>query len=544
MPAHARTQSQLEEVLSLVKRRVWQVLTPAVLTSAVGVMLATLLPRQYRTETRLELAETPLPLQEAGVENTGFREEVFAAPYQIRSFERVRRVLERLEWEDFESLPPHGRWAYVSRVLRALTVTPNEIARTKTLFLVISYRDVDPNRAAQFLNELRDVYVKEKLDSVREQAVSLRDELQGTLAEDEAVYQEALAACEELQRLHGISPTQQAPGGGRQRDEDPVFERLKRARQDLDQAKAALAAAEGNRTKLTAQLNKEPLKVPSPEQLQGIDIEQELLDIDRSIAAMRARQVGIKPPHSRWQTAQKEIERLEDERERLLARGAEPPAEVRMIPNPERASLNSRLAGVEVDVAGHSSRIVELERNVAALQEQADQRSEAYRRLRELEFQVQVAMDALKLTSKEFDRQRKLADVLLKPEFTPFEVTQYAFPPSRPSSPNVPLVIGAATALGLALGLIFALLAEFGRNAFRGPVDLGTAIPVPVLGVVNEISTTGEQRSRTVRRAVVGTTTLALAAAVLWVTWAYENEPRLLGADVVALLDEMRESFR
>ena len=86
MPAHARTQSQLEEVLSLVKRRVWQVLTPAVLTAAVGVMFATLLPRKYETITRLEQVDVTLPLQQAGVENPGFREEVFAAPYQIRAF--------------------------------------------------------------------------------------------------------------------------------------------------------------------------------------------------------------------------------------------------------------------------------------------------------------------------------------------------------------------------------------------------------------------------------------------------------------------------
>jgi uncharacterized protein involved in exopolysaccharide biosynthesis len=544
VPAHARTQSQIEEVLSLVKRRVWQVLTPAVLTAAVGVMLATLLPRKYSTMTRLELVDVSMPLQQAGVENPGFREEVFAAPYQIRSFERVRRVLESLEWEEFEELPPDGRFRYIQRVLRDLRVNPVEVPKTGALFLDIQYSDVDPNRTAQLLNELRDVYVTEKLASVRAQAERLRDELQAGVADDEEIYQQALASYEELQRRHGISPTQQAPGGGRQRTEDPVFERLTRAQQDLLQARTGLAAARGERTKLIEQLEAAPLKVPAADQLERVDIEKELLEIDRAIDAQRALQEGVFPPHSRWKRAQKAIERLEEEKRQLLDRAQEPPPEVRMVPNPDRDDLQARLDATEVQIAGLDGRIAELNANSAALQTQADERSEVYRRLRNSEFQVQLAMDALEITKKEFDRQRKLAEILLQPEFTPFEVTQYAFPPSSPSSPNVPVVIGGATFVGLALGLVFALLAEFGRNGFRGPADIGNTLPVPVLGVVNEIVTTGQQRARTARRALVGTTTLALAAAVLWVTWAYVRQPTLLGPDLVGLLDDMRESFR
>ena len=544
MPAHAQTQSQIEEVLALIKRRTWQVLIPAVLTSAVGVMLATLLPRKYATLTRLDLVDLTLPLQQAGIESSAFEEEVWAAEHHIRSFERVRRVLEALEWEDFETLPPDGQYRYVLRVLDDLRVRPGEIPKTGAIFLEISYEDIDPNRAAQLLNELRDVYQREKLASLRAQAEQLRDQLQAAVEDDDAAYQLALRTYEELQRQHGISPTQQAPGGGRVRSEDPVFERLTQAEQELLQAQTALAAAQGTRAKLIDQLDSELPKVPALDQLPGLDLEEELAEIETAISEQRAIQEGLKPPNSRYIKAQKEIERLEREREELTTRALEPPAEVRMIPNPALEQLKAELNAIEVEIAAHEGRIVQLERNAQDLRQEADQRSEVYRKLRDLEFQVQLAMQALEDSTKQFDKQRRLADVLLQPEFSPFEISQPAFPPSRPSSPNVPFVIVMATLVGLALGLVFALLAEFGRTAFRGPVDIGRALPVPVLGVVNEIITMRQRRTRSLRRGLVGVTTLTLASALLWLTWAYENQPRLLGQELVIFLDGVRESLR
>ena len=134
--------------------------------------------------------------------------------------------------------------------------------------------------------------------------------------------------------------------------------------------------------------------------------------------------------------------------------------------------------------------------------------------------------------------------MLNQPEFSPFEVTEYALPATRPSSPNVPLVVAAALFVGIILGLLGALVAEFGRNAFRGPADIGQVVTAPVLGAINSIITTNQRRTSALRRAVVGVSTLIVACAILWVTWAYENRPRMLGSDLTGFLDEVREKLR
>ena len=545
MPAHAQSQSQIEETLSLIKRRIWQVLLPAVLTSSIGVMLATLLPRLYKTTTRLELVDQTLPLKQAGVEAPpGFASEVYAASYQIRSVERVRRVLETLQWEEFETLPPDAQYRYIERVIDQISVKPQEVAKTKALFLEINYQDTDPNHAAQFLNELRDVYVAEKLAALRHQAEQIRDQLSAEVDSDRQAHQATLSEIQELQRVHGLSPTQQAPGSGRTRNEDPIVEQRNAAKDDLRKTKTDLAKAQGALDELNAQLDTAPLDVSVQDPAAASTLAKELAQISTQIDEQRAIQSGKKPTHSLHRKAQSEIERLESRYTELLEREKAPPPEERRIPNPKRASLAADIAEAEVEIAGYKNRIAQLTTDVAGLEEAVAERTEAYRKLQVLDVERQAREAALEDSSKEFAKQKRLAEVLLASEFTPFEVTEYAFPPASPSSPNVPLVIGGAAVIGLVLGAAFAMLAEFGRNAFRGPVDLGSVLPVPVLGVVNEIITAAQRRARGLRRALVGTTTVALSVVVLWTTLAYQQYPNLLGPEVVAFLDKVRETLR
>jgi protein tyrosine kinase modulator len=545
VPAHAQSQSQLEETLSLVKRRVWQVLLPAVLTSSIGVMLATLLPRMYSTKTTLELVDQTLPLKQAGVESPpGFASEIYAARYQIRSVERVRRVLETLQWEEFETLPPDAQYRYVERVIDQIKVLPVEVPKTKALFLDITYADTDPNHAAQFLNELRDVYVAEKLAALRNQAEQIRDQLSAEVESDRQAHQSTLNDIQELQRVHGLSPTQQAPGSGRTRNEDPVVEQRQAAVQDLHKTQADLAKAQGNLDELNAQLDTEPSTIAAQDSTAASTLAKEFAEITVQIDEQRAIQQGKTSIHSLYKTAQQKIELLEARQTELLQREKEPPPQERRVPNPKRAKLAEQIASIEVDIAGYKNRIAQLTTDVAGLEESVAERTEAYRKLQVLDVERQARESALEDSTKEYAKQRRLAEVLLASEFTPFEVTEYAFPPASPSSPNVPLVIGASAVIGLILGAAFALLAEFGRNAFRGPVDLGSVLPVPVLGVVNEIITAAERRARGLRRALVGTTTVALAVVVLWTTLAYQRYPRLLGPEVVAFLDKVRETLR
>ncbi len=90
--------------------------------------------------------------------------------------------------------------------------------------------------------------------------------------------------------------------------------------------------------------------------------------------------------------------------------------------------------------------------------------------------------------------------------------------------------------LGLALGLGSALLGEFSKSCFRNTSDISRVLVVPVLGVVSPIVTRVQKRRQMLRRFAVGSMSLLLIGSVLFVTWAWVEEPTLLG-------DRMNESI-
>src|SRR5688572_20759738 len=314
-------------------------------------MLATLLPRKYSVMTSLELVDQTLPLKQAGVESPGLANEVYAAKHQVRSFERVRRVLETLQWEEFETLPPDAQYRYIERVVSDIGVRPIEEPKTKALFLEISYADTDPNHAAQFLNELRDVYVAEKLAALRTQSEQLRDQMAAEVESDRQAHQAALEACEELQRVHGLDPTQQAPGTGRVRNADPVIERKEAVARDLQKAQADLVRAEGKRAELSEQFEGELLSIPAQDPVAAETLQMRIGALTRAIDDQRAIQVGKTPNHRKYKGAQTEIERLEDQIQELLDRDKQPVAQPRMVPNPKRVLLAEQIAALDAEIA-------------------------------------------------------------------------------------------------------------------------------------------------------------------------------------------------
>ena len=65
-----------------------------------------------------------------------------------------------------------------------------------------------------------------------------------------------------------------------------------------------------------------------------------------------------------------------------------------------------------------------------------------------------------------------------------------------------------------------------------------------MLGIVNEIRTRSERREDRTRRTVAALATLALVGSILWVSWAFDNRPQLLGTGLARALGDLREALR
>jgi capsular polysaccharide biosynthesis protein len=173
MPLQDQNQNQLREIAQALRRRLWQVLLPGAVFLSLAYALATLMPKTYTAQTTLELRESTIPIGGQGFDATAIQRDVTNTPWQIKQFERVRRVLEKLEWPEYTTLAPMEQAEFVRDTILDIMVAtpfanPNKIQGSTQI--VIAYKNTDPQRAEQFVNRLRDAYTSEVLDRYRTDA--------------------------------------------------------------------------------------------------------------------------------------------------------------------------------------------------------------------------------------------------------------------------------------------------------------------------------------------------------------------------------------
>ncbi len=540
----ARETSQLQDVAALLKRRALQILLPAVVTGALGVALATLWPKSYRAATSLEVRDVNPPVAAQGIDAKVIQKDISNAPWQIRQFDRVVRVLEGLEWRAYKELnDPQEKVEFVRDVIgRIETILPGGGKQTTgTVLLTIGYTDQDPKRAEQFLNRLREVFVSEVLERYRTDARKTLDLLRNQLTIAEERAKSADAASAKLKKEAGVSATQQAPGGGRQRDEDPIFKRLDAAQSRLFEAEADATAHAATIEQLQKLYDAAPAEVPQVSTTDGLTFDAEVAAIEAAKAEQRDRQQGLKPAHRVYLDAESKLRQLDAKLEQLLLAARAPEDRTRMAPNRERDVIRTRIRDTEVMLNEALALKARLESDVQSLKVESAARVETYRQLQELDREAAVAADEYLRAAQAYNKQKSFVDFISSAFASPFEVSETARAPKTPISPGPIVFIGGGIVLGILMGLGSALAAEFGRGGVRGASEVERISNAPVLGVINRIRTRAERRERAARRVVVVVSTLAIAASVLWTTWAYQNEPQSLGVSLRSMLDRISQ---
>lgn len=545
MAAGISSTGQLQEVLALVRRRIGQVLLPAVLTGALGVMAGSLLPAKFKAETTIELGLIPQPLVEAGLDHGRLRDRMNAAPSVLKTFTRLDEVLTSLEWEHYEILPPDERREFVRKFAKDVWITTETPVSTNLVFMKFGAWDTDPQRAAQFANELRDYFVRELIADVSEQA---RDQLE-LLNKDFGIADEAFEAAsrrlEDLRKDNKISPTQSFGSGALEKESDPLFVELQAEYGEQARIQKTIQVEQAEREALIAQREAMPEKISESETaIGGLELTEKIRDLREQIAAARVSMVGRKPAHPGYIKAEADIREFERQIRLLEGQTEDPTSVVSTRPNPARAEVDQQIAALELSLAKSEAQLAAVGRKIVELEPALADRIQLYAQFqRETDnFEEMRKRRNTLLALREV--QSRLVENLALPDFSPFDIVQEALPPLKPGSPSALFIVAGGIVLGLALGALYALVAEFGRNAYRSPGELARALPAPVLGAINEIVTLGERRQRTFRAALVGGSTLILAGAVLWITWAFHFSPSLLGPELASFLDDLRGRLR
>jgi uncharacterized protein involved in exopolysaccharide biosynthesis len=284
----------------------------------------------------------------------------------------------------------------------------------------ISYTSASPDQAQKIADAIRDGFIQTNLDIRRKTAQENADWLDARSLEAKNDLDKAINVETDYERANGLAVTHQG---------------------EVDTARLAAMSSEGAQG-----------TVPPPEMMSSSSAAIELASVNAQIAA-QSKQLGPNNPL---------IVQLKSQKINLEATVAK-----------EQAAQKT-LAGI----AASNSEV--LARQIAAQKAKVVGESDKVGKLSQLEAQVEINRDIFNKSSTLAAQQREQA-LTINAGLTPLGTASV---PKDPAFPNPWLIYPGALAIGLALGVLTALLMELLARRVRGVEDLSLGIDVPVLGLI------------------------------------------------------------
>lgn len=158
--------------------------------------------------------------------------------------------------------------------------------------------------------------------------------------------------------------------------------------------------------------------------------------------------------------------------------------------HPELQAMRAKRAAVVAQIAQERANAARggapaggpsLDSSLATQKSRVLANSDKLEQLRQMQAEVDLRRAQFDKTSNraaEYSQEAGVADTGITP-------LGAAITPAKPSFPNVPLIVAGSLGLGLAMGLLMALLVEFMGRRIRGPEDLQALEEAPLLAVVS-----------------------------------------------------------
>lgn len=511
-------QLSLARYFDLLKRRRWQVIPVSLLGLLIGGIVAFFVPRYYVAETYVDYYRLPAEVQARPTEDP-FKFVVDNATILIP--QSTGPTIKKLGWPESavpDAFERRQREREIEERVRVVDINPSQ-GRSYAR-LVVTYRDQDGTRAAQFLNTLVATWMAQQVADMR----------RGTELQSEQANQRARAALGEYNSINReLTHLSAQYGFERMWDEALQREDMRIREAAMTRQEERLDAAHREVATLSQQIQNTQRKIDrTPRQLDDAAVALEKRfppdsQEARWFVELKVRKQSLetvmKPAHRERRSTLARVEWLEKQLSAALA-GED------LTENPKLVELRKELEAAQTaHAAAIASRDRLLEEVAKAVEEQkrrADAAEIYFGKQRALQEAQGKRDDARKQLDAALDLQQQLDAK------APVKQVSEAFVPKKPTEPNIALVAGLGCLLGLGAAIVLILLLDVIRGTLKTVEDVERALPVPMLGAVSYLETQ-EERARTVssRRRTSLVAGIILLSAVVLVTTYYVAPHRL-----------------
>jgi len=535
VPIEAR--GQFQEFLDVLRRRAWQISVPAVFVITIGSCLAVIIPRKFLAKTQLELRQVGLsPISKEGQN----------AKFQVKAPARIKKVVEELRNPVYQALLETDRREFLKTIDKNLDVQWTAPGQQSSIFITLTYTDLNRGWAGTFLKALREDWTDDVLELDRkklEEGVRRLGEERDKLLRNYEKEEDALA---DLKKRNGLSAMQSVPGTGILGGGDPEYDRLQAHKSLMSQIVTDLAERRGQIAYKSKLLEKLPERITSEKIVPGSTHASEIRETELRILALEDKLREYKPQHPNFQKLQIEIRDLERRREDLEGLVTASQLTTVMEENPQRAALRRQIEDAEAEVAALEAKRKSLAENILEETKVVQDRHQAFRDVSLAMERINRMKDALIETEGRYQLRVQDAELSKGPRSNPFVILEEINVPNKATEPNPWIVVAFSVVAGLGLGIGLAVLLEFSKSCFRSVYDISRVMATPVLGNINTIVTHRETRQRLTRRLAVGAASFLLLGSLCFVTWAWaqEQDSRFLSPPLRRAIEGLRSVLK
>jgi polysaccharide chain length determinant protein (PEP-CTERM system associated) len=455
-------------------RRRWVVLVTAWIVSIVGWVIVFNIPDRYQASARVYVDSQSLlkPLLAGLAVQPNINEQVSIMANTLLSRPNLEKVA-RMSDIDL-SAKNHGQMdGVIDQLEKSITLKSAGYGDVYT----ISYDNKNPALAKKVVQSLLTLFVENGLGNNRKNIASSQKFIEDQVKEYETKLIDAESSLKDFKRQNvGVLPGEMGKD---------YYAELASTKDKVAAAELAMSEAEFKRDSLQRQLSGEEPSL-SAEMVAASstpEIDGRIKVLRESLDSLRLKYTDKYPDVI---ATKKLIEELEATRK---TEASQHKVTHELAQNPFYQQLSVSLAEATAQASAMRARLAEYRRQYADLRSQVDRIPEVEAQYTQLTRNYEIYKKNYEALLAREESAKMSGDLQSKTDMVDFRVVDPPRVPSNPSFPNRPLMMMAATAAGIAFGIVLAFLLSQVRPTINRVGDLRAFTELPLLGTITLIET-------------------------------------------------------
>jgi polysaccharide chain length determinant protein (PEP-CTERM system associated) len=469
----------VEDYLSILKRRWWMIALPAVLFPIVAYAITFFIQPTYVSQTLVLIEQQRVPNDFVpSVVNENLDSRLASMKEQILSRSSIQPIIEKYNLYANQHLSMDGR---IDLARTSIDIKPihSDISRSDGLpGFFIYFTANDPHTAQLVCGEVQSLFVKQSLLSreatVNETTAFLRNQLQEakhTLDDQDA----KLAAFQE--KNSGRLPSDEGNNMNILGTLDTQLDAVTQSVQTMEQNKSVIQA-------MLAQQSAAQSIGPSASPSQAPQVQQ--LELDRLQAEEADLATHYQPDYPDLKTVRRKIADL---RKQMANPAPAPEPSSASTPSyrPDSASvqqLRAQLRGLELAIDSKHKQQDQLTQQIHSYQARVQSTPQVEAEYKELTRGSQTAQSFYDSLQVKLNQSNMGADLEHRQQGETFRVMDEPNLPDGPTHPKKSVFVGAGLAFGVGLGLLVIAFLEYKDTALRSERDIWAFTQLPTLAVI------------------------------------------------------------